>query len=198
MTNPLLRYSPSGGIVQNAEGAPLAPGAGMMLRLAEGYTAIGGTLQITTTPQTLGTVLGGGTVLVETLADPSPDLRYRASLSIDVMNNSTSTGADVVLFIDSSVDGVNWVEQVNNAHAVGAGSGPDGDEYTGKHCRLDMTMRLGSALGGGMAAGAPSLRVRGRIAVVAEVTGAEVDSRGSTGPYDDFVGTCLLQLSEHF
>lgn len=191
MTKPVLRYSPSGGIVQNDEGAPLAPGNGMLLRLAETYTPIGGTLQITTTPQTLGTVLDGGTVLVETLADPSPDLRYRASLSIDVGNSHTSTPGDVVLFIDSSVDGVSWVNQVNNAHAVGPNDGS-------MHCRLDMTMRLGSDLTGGMPAAAPSLRVRGRIALVAAVTGVEVDSRSSTGSYDDFVGTCLLQLSEHF
>lgn len=163
----------------------------MTLRLAEGYTLIGGSLQITTTPQTLGSVLGGGTVLVETLPEPSPDLRYRASLSIDVGNSHTSTPGDVVLFIDSSIDGVNWVEQVNNAHAVGPNDGS-------MHCRLDMTMRLGSALTGGMPAAAPSLRVRGRIALVAAVTGVEVDSRGQTGSYDDFVGTCLLQLSEHF
>lgn len=198
MTNPKLRYSPSGGIVQNEEGGGLAPGPGMMLRLAEGYTLIGGSLAITQTPQTLGTVLNGGTVLVETLPEPSPDLRYRASLTIDVGNSSTSTPADVVLFIDTSVDGSNWVNQVSNTHGVGAGSGVDGSEFTGMHCRLDMTMRLGGDLAGGMPAGAPSLRVRGRIAQVGEVVGAEVDSRGSSAGYDDFVGTCLLQLSEHF
>lgn len=190
-SRPKLRYAPSGGPVQNAEGADLTPGAGMMLRLAEGYSVIGGSLQITTTPQTLGSVLGGGTVLVESLPAPAADLRYRASLSIDVGNSHTSTPGDVVLFIDSSVDGVNWVEQVNNSHAVGPADGS-------MHCRLDMTMRLGSELTGGLPATSAALRVRGRIALVAAVTGVEVDSRGSTGGYDDFVGTCLLQLSEHF
>ncbi len=191
MTNPVLRYSPSGGIVENAEGGKLSPGAGMMIRLAEGYTTIGGTLQITTTPQTLGTVLGGGTVLVETLAAPSADLRYRASLSIDVDNSSTSTAGDVVLFLDTSVDGVNWVNQVSNAHGVGPLD-------SSMHCRLDMTMRLGSDLSGGMPAAAPSLRVRGRIALTATLVGVEVDSRLSTAGYNSFSGTCLLQLSEHF
>jgi len=193
-----VRLSPSGPVIANEEGGELAPGAGMMLRLAEGYTHIGGSLAITQTPQTLGTVLNGGTVLVETLPEPSPDLRYRASLTIDVDNSSTSTAADVVLFIDTSVDGASWVNQVSNTHAVGAGSGVDGDQFTGMHCRLDMTMRLGSDLTGGMPVGSPSLRVRGRIAQVGEVVGAEVDSRASSGPYNEFVGTCLLQLSEHF
>lgn len=199
MTNPALRYSPSGGIVQNAQGAPLVPGSGMMLRLAEGYSVIAGSLAITSTPQTLGSVLDGGTVLVETLPEPSPDLKYRASLTIDVVNNSTSTPADVVLFLDTSVDGTSWVEQVNNAHGVGAGTDVDGDaESNFRQCRLDMTLRLGAALGGGMPAGAPSLRVRGRIAQVGEVVGVEVDSRGSSAGYMDLQGTCLLQLSEHF
>lgn len=184
--------------MQNAEGGDLSPGAGMMLRLEEGYTPIGGSLAITQTPQTLGTVLNGGTVLVESLPAPSPDLRYRASLSIDVSNSNTSTAADVVLFIDTSVDGTTWVNQVNNAHGVGAGSGVDGDQPTEMHCRLDMTMRLGSDLSGGMPADAISLRVRGRIAQVGEVVGAEVDSRASSSGYTDLVGTCLLQLSEHF
>jgi hypothetical protein len=186
-----LRYSPSGAVLSNSSGGELKPGEGMQLRLAEGYTVIGGTLQITTTPQTLGSVLGGGTVLVETLLEPSADLRYRASLSVDVGNSHVSTPGDVVLFIDTSVDGSTWVQQVDNAHAVGPGDGS-------MHCRLDMTMRLGSELSGGIPAGSPSLRVRGRIALVAAVTGVEVDSRGQTGGYDDFVGTCLLQLSEHF
>ncbi len=198
MTHPALRYSPSGGIVQNANGGPFAPGDGAMLRLAEGYTVIGGSLAITQTPQTLGTLLGGGAVLVKTLVEPNPDLKYRASLTIDVSNSNTSTAADVVLFIDTSVDGSTWVNQVNNAHGVGAGSGVDGDQPTEMHCRLDMTLIRGGDLGGGMPAGSPSLRVRGRIAQVGEVVGAEVDSRGSSAGYDDLVGTCLLQLSEHF
>jgi len=186
-----IRYSPSGAVIANSDGGELKPGTGMMLRLSESYTVIGGSLQISTTPQTLGSVLGGGTVLVETLPEPSADLRYRASLSIDVGNSHTSTPGDVVLFIDTSVDGATWVEQVNNDHAVGPADGS-------MHCRLDMTMRLGGDLLGGMPAGSPSLRVRGRIALVAALTGVEVDSRGATGGYDDFVGTCLLQLSEHF
>jgi len=182
-------------VITNPEGGELAPGAGMMLRLSEGYTQVGGTALITQTPQTLGTVLGGGTVLVETLPAPSPNLRYRVSLAVDVTNTDTATAADVVLFLDTSVDGVNWIEQVNNARGVGATVGTDGNDM---HCRLDMTLRLGSDLIGGMPASAPSLRARGRIAQVGEVAGVIVDSRGSSGPYNDFVGTCLLQLSEHF
>lgn len=193
-----MRYATSGGLIKNSEGGDFSPGEGMLMRMAEGYTTIGGTLQLTTTPQTLGTTLDGGTVLIKTLTDPQADLRYRASLSVDVFNDNVGNTADVVLFIDTSVDGVNWVNQVNNTHACGAGSGAAGDQSTGMHCRLDMTMRLGSALVGGMPEGSPSLRVRGRIALIAAVTGAVVDSRISTAGYNDFVGTCLLQLSEHF
>jgi hypothetical protein len=194
-----LRLATSGAVLKNAQGGYLDLGTGAMLRLAEGYTVVGGTLQITTTPQTLGSVLDGGTVLVQELDSPDANLRYRASLSVDVVNDNTSTSAEVVLFIDTSVDnGVTWDEQVNNSHFLGAGSGSAGSAENGMHCRLDMTMRLGSALVGGIPAETLALKVRGRIAVVGAVTGAEVDSRGSSASYNAFVGTCLLQLSEHF
>lgn len=198
--NPKLRYATSGGLIQNAEGGDFAPGAGALMRLAEGYMVVGGTLQITTTPQTLGTLLDAGTVLIQTLDEPAENLRYRASLSVDVVNDNTTTSAEVVLFIDTSVDGgTTWTNQVNNSHFLGAGSGSAGSAENGMHCRLDMTMRLGSALsGGGVPDGSPSIKVRGRIALVGAVTGAEVDSRGASASYNAFVGTCLLQLSEHF
>jgi hypothetical protein len=193
-----IRLSPSGPVVENSGGGPFEPGTGAMLRLAEGTTTIGGSLALSTDPLTIGTQLGGGTVLVETLLLPNAELNYRATLLLDVVNTNTNTVAEVQLFLDTSVDGTNWVEQVANVHVLGAGSGIDGGLASARQVRLDMTLRAGSALSGGMAADSPSLRVRGRIAVAAGGSSAVVNSDATSGSLEDLTGTALLQLSEHF
>lgn len=191
-----MRQPTSGGIIKSEEQGTLRPGRGMMMRLAEGLTTVGGDLQISTTPQTLGSQLGGGTVLAQSLINPKPNSYYRAMVCVDVTNNNTTTVAEVVLFLDTSVDGAAWVNRAYNLHLVGAGSGAAGNVDNGRHCRLDMVLRLGEDLDVGDAA--QVLQVRARIALVGAVVGAEVDSREASAGYSDAVGTCLLQLSEHF
>lgn len=194
-----IRLSPSGPVVENSSGGPFEPGDGAMLRLSEGMTTIGGSLRILTTAQTIGTQLGGGTVLVATLANPKTNLRYRATVLLDVENTTTNSSADVQIFIDTSIDGgTTWVEEVANAHYVGAGSGVDGTIRTPRQVRCDMTLRLGSALLSTMTATSPSLKVRARIGQAADVPLCLVDSRLLSGTEDALVGTALLQLSEHF
>lgn len=191
-----MRQATSGGIIKNSEQGTLEPGRGMMMRLAEGLTTIGGDLQISTTPQTLGSQLGAGTVLVQSLTRPQPGRYYRATVCIDVTNNNTTSVAEVVLQLETSVDGAPFAVEVQNLHLVNAGSGAAGNVDNGRHCRLDMVLRLGSDLGVGE--NAEVLQVRAKIALVAAVVGCEVDSRETSAGYDDAVGTCLLQLSEHF
>jgi hypothetical protein len=196
----IIRLSPSGPPILNAGGGPLQPGAGMQLRLAEGMTTIGGSLAIPSqgAPATIGTILGGGTVLVETLLAPNPLLNYRATLLLDVLNTQTNAAGSVQLFIDTSVDGSTWVEQVGNTHAVPAGSGVDGTLASGRQVRVDMTLRAGSALAGGMLSTAPSLRVRGRVCALAANGGLQVSSEAASGAFTNLVGTAILQLSECF
>jgi len=194
-----LRLSPSGPVVENTNGGPFEPGPGAMLRLAEGTTTIGGTLVVPTVPATIGTALGGGTVLVAQLDKPDPNLRYRATVLLDVLNTATNATSDVQLFIDTSVDGgATWVEEVANAHYVGAGTGSSEDLRCPRQVRCDMTMRLGSALAGPVGAASPSLRVRARIGQATSNTSCLVDSRDSSGSETGLVGSALLQLTEHF
>jgi hypothetical protein len=196
----IIRLSPSGPPILNAGGGPLQPGTGMQLRLAEGMTTIGGSLTIPSqgAPATIGTILGGGTVLVETLLAPNPALNYRATLLLDVQNDQTNAAGSVQIFIDTSVDGSTWVEQVGNTHTVPAGSGVDGDRPSGRQIRVDMTLRAGSALVGGMLATAPSLRVRGRVCALNTNSGLQVSSEQTAGAFDNLVGSALLQLAECF
>lgn len=195
----ILRNSPSGPVVKNSGGGPFEPGTGAMLRLSEGTTAIGGSLRILTTAQTIGTQLGGGTVLVAELAKPNPELNYRATLLLDVQNTTTNASAEVQLFIDTSVDGgATWVEEVANAHSIGqaGGSALLGPET--KQVRLDMTLRLGKNLGGPVLANSPSLRVRGRVAQAADVALCVVSSLATSGEETGLTGSVLLQLTEHY
>jgi len=194
-----IRISPSGPVVENSSGGPFEPGTGAMLRLSEGTTTIGGSLRILTTAQTIGTQLGGGTVLVATLDAPNPNLRYRATLLLDVQNTTTNASAEVQLFIDTSIDGgTTWVEEVANAHAVGQATGAALLGPETKQVRLDMTLRLGSALQSDMLATSPSLKVRARIGQVADVALCVVNSLATSGDETGLTGSVLLQLSEHF
>lgn len=194
-----IRISPSGPVVENSSGGPFEPGTGAMLRLSEGTTTIGGSLRILTTAQTIGTQLGGGTVLVATLDAPNPALRYRATVLLDVQNTSTNSSAEVQLFLDTSIDGgTTWVEEVANAHSIGQAGGAALLGPETKQIRLDMTLRLGSALGSDMTTVSPSLKVRARVAQAADTTLCVVSSLATSGEETGLTGSVLLQLSEHF
>jgi len=189
-----MRQPPSGSVIKNSHDGSLAPGRGMMMRLAEQVVVVGGSQAITSTPQTLGTTLGG-VGLTQSLDKPQPGRYYRATVCIDVTNFNATEGAELVLSLDTSTDGEPFVTRVKNLHLLGAGSGEDGDIDNGRHCRLDMVLQLGSDLG--VVDGSDVLQVRAQIATVATVSGVEVDSRAASGPVTGAIGTCLLQLSEH-
>ncbi len=197
-----LRLSPSGPVVENAEGGPLEFGTGAVLRLAEATTTVGGSLALTNVGQTIGTVLGGGTVMIASLLAPRADYRYRATVLVDVKSLAEVANAQCVLYLDTSADGLNWVERVVNAHEVGRSV--DATEIissNARQVRLDLPMALGSALG--VTGSSSSLRVRARIRKTDNVAAdsllisSEVASAGTT-PVTGLIGTGYLSLSEHF
>lgn len=190
-----LRQPPSGFIVKNEHGGTLIPAEGMPMRMHEGAVTIGGNLAITDVPKTLGTTLNG-TGLTQSLVNPRPNRYYRATVCVDVSNSNPDEGAQVVLFLQTSVDGSDFVTRAKNIHFVGAGSGDTGEIDNGRHCRLDMVMALGSDFD--VEEDSEVLQVRAQIALVGNVDGVEVDSRASSGPYNDAQGTCWLQLTELF
>jgi len=190
-----MRQPPSGAVIKNEAGGTWVPGEGMPMRMHEAAVTVSGDLAITDVIQTIGTTLGG-TGLTQSLVNPRPGRRYRATLCVDVANNNVDEGAQVVLFLYTSVDGAAQVLRAKNIHFVPAGSGEDGTIDSGRHCRLDMVMQLGEDFG--VVDDSEVIQVIPKIALVGNVVGVEIDSRASSGPYSGAQGTAWLQLTECF
>lgn len=181
-----IRLSPSGPVIQNANGGTMVPGPGARLRLVEASCTIGGTLAITPSPETLGPVLGGPALTVS-LPNPQGGLEYRVTALLDVFNTSTNVTASVELYLDLSTDGgATWPEKASNTHLVG---------FTGaRQVRCDMKLAPGGSLGVG--AGVTSLIARARIGASAGTPNVLAESAGTPGDAATSVGTVLLQLEE--
>ncbi len=190
-----MRQPPSGAVIKNSTGGTWVPGEGMPMRVHEQAVTVSGNLAITDVIQTIGTTLGG-TGLTQSLVNPRPGRLYRATLCVDVSNNNPDEGAQVVLFLYSSVDGQPQVLRAKNIHFVGAGTGDDGTIDNGRHCRLDLVAQLGEDFG--VQEDSQVIQVIPKIALVGNVSGVEIDSRASSGPYSGAQGTAWLQLSELF
>lgn len=173
-----VRRSPSGPVLA------LGFGAGAMLRLAEDSTTIVGSLAV---PQNntiqIGRTLGDNFKMVMT--HPSPDLDYRGTVFIDVVNTADESNSDVSLFIDTSKDGSTWQNRVANLHIIG------GADY--RYIRLDMVLTSGEDLG--VIEGDAALYLRARIGSTTNTV--EVDSNDTTQAAQSQVGTAYLSMSEH-
>ncbi|HEY2405588.1 MAG TPA: hypothetical protein VGI10_06285 [Polyangiaceae bacterium] len=182
-----IRLSPSGPNLNNAGGAPFAPGPGAQLRLVEAQCTIGGSLAVSTVPQVIGPTLGVAGFTLE-FADPNAALEYRATVLLDVINTSTNVTASAELYIDTSTDGATWTEQASNSHLVAA--------LDARHIRCDLILHSGASLGvvGGLA-----LIVRARIGAASGTANTlQVESAITPGDDTKGVGTVLLQLAECF
>lgn len=80
-----LRLSPSGPIIQNAEGGGFAPGSGAQMRLAENIQGISVTF-VNLTYNTMGAT-------PVTLTNPDPNKRYRFEASLCINAGATSAGS---------------------------------------------------------------------------------------------------------
>ncbi|HXJ69876.1 MAG TPA: hypothetical protein VNM39_13280 [Verrucomicrobiae bacterium] len=182
-----IRLSPSGPNLDNAGGAPFAPGPGAQLRLVEAQCTIGGSLAVSSVPQVVGPTLGAATFNVE-FADPNANLNYRATALLDVINTSTNVTASAELYIDTSTDGATWTEQASNSHLVAPG--------VTRQIRCDLILHSGAALG--VVAGL-ALITRVRVGAAAGTANTVLaESAVTPGGDAKSVGTVLLQLAECF
>lgn len=186
MSNNAIRLSPSGPVIQNANGGTMVPGPGARLRLVEASCTIGGSLAISTVPQVIGPQLGNGLTLSLPLPLPQAGLEYRVTALIDVFNLSTNVTGSCELFIDTSPDNVTWTEQASNSHFVGFSGG--------RQVRCDMKLKAGSLIG--VTAGATGLNVRARIGASAGNPNILAESASTPGSAATSVGSFLLQLEE--
>lgn len=159
-----IRLSPSGPVIGNTDGGPLSFGPGARLRLTEANSIMGGSLALPTVPDVISPDgFGDPDAIVLTLLAPKAELKYRANLALDILNNSTNAGGECVLYLDVSVDGgASYNNVVRNSHLVRPGVLGDASPVgASRQCEVWMPQVSGEALGV-VTNTTPSIKLRAR------------------------------------
>ncbi|HKY34661.1 MAG TPA: hypothetical protein VJN18_01870 [Polyangiaceae bacterium] len=193
MTDSPIRLSPSGPII----GKGTSPGPGARIRLTEALSVMGGTQGIPTIPDVISPDgFGVGNPLVLTLDAPKAALRYRAHLSLDVINLSTNEGGEVVLYLDVSVDGgTSYTNCAKNMHIINSTFA----NIEGRQMQLWLPLTLGSVLGVNDAPPAASIKLRARANQTVGSPSLAVSSSSTTNgssPVTELNGTIHMELEE--
>lgn len=197
MTLP-VRYSPSGAPINNTGGSPLTFGPGARLRLTEAQTVMAGSQSVPAEPDVISPDgFGDPDALVLTLAAPKEQLSYRAKLSLDVLNTSTNAVAQVVLYIDTSVDGGTvYTNRAKCVHRIGADVVPEEN----RNVDIYLPLILGTSLGVDDSAPTASLKIRARanapVGTLAFVS--SLSTSGGESPVSGCNGTIHMELEECF
>jgi hypothetical protein len=193
MTDSPIRLSPSGPIIGKAS----STGPGARLRLTEALSVMGGSQSIPTVPDVISPDgFGVANPLVLTLDAPKAALRYRAHLSLDVINLSTNEGGEVVLYLDTSVDGgTSYTNRAKNVHIINSSS----TDIEGRQMQLWLPLTLGSALGVNDATPPASIKLRARANQAVGSPSLAVSSSSTTNgssPVTELNGTIHMELEE--
>jgi len=192
MTDSPIRLSPSGPVI----GKVGTPGPGARIRLTEATSVMGGIQQIPSVPDVISpNGFGAQTPLVLTLDAPKEALRYRANLSLDVVNTTTGPGNEVVLYLDVSLDGgTTYTNRAKNSHVVNASI----TGVEGRQMQVWLPLVLGSALGIQDATPPASIKLRARAnqVLTPDVEVNSVATTGGTSPVTDLNGTIHMELEE--
>lgn len=193
MTDSPIRLSPSGPIIGKANSS----GPGARLRLTEALSVMGGTQGIPTIPDVISPDgFNVGNPLVLTLDAPKAALRYRAHLSLDVINLSTNVGGEVVLYLDVSVDGgTSYTNRAKNMHIINSTFGA----IEGRQMQLWLPLTPGSVLGVNDAPPTASIKLRARANQTVGSPSIAVSSSSTTNgaaPVTELNGTIHMELEE--
>jgi len=197
MTLP-VRYSPSGSPIANGGGAILNFGAGARLRLTEAQSVMGGSQAVPATADVISPDgFGDPDALVLSLAAPKEQLQYRAKLSLDVLNESTNASAEVVLYLDTSVDGgTTYTNRAKCVHKIGADVVPQ----EARNVDVYLPLILGVSLGVDDSTPTASLKLRARanapVGTLAFVSSLPTSGGGSA--VSGCNGTIHMELEECF
>lgn len=200
-----VRYSPSGAVILNSGGAPLSFGSGARLRLTEALSVMGGSLSV---PEVADVIspdgFGDPDALVLTLDAPKQHLQYRAKLSLDVVNTSTNVGAEVVLYLDTSIDGgTTYTNRAKVVHVIDAQNETGGTNAEGRNMDVYLPLILGTSLGVDDSEPTATIKLRARANLpVGDTTKVLVSSLATSGGGGDAVsgltGTIHMELEECF
>lgn len=198
-----VRYSPSGAVISNTDGGPFTPGAGARLRLAEATTTMGGSLAVPAVADVIGPDgFGDPDALVLTLATPKAGLKYRAVLTLDVLNTITNVGAEVVLYLDTSVDGgTTYTNRCRSMHKIGCATDLATDVPNARNIDIHFPMTLGTSLGVDDSAPPANIKLRARASLpVGTAAGTLVSSASEStgGAVSGCNGTIHMELEECF
>jgi hypothetical protein len=195
MPDPIIRLSPSGPIIGKGGNSP---GTGARLRLTEATTPMAGSAAIPASPDAISPDgFGTNNPLVLTLDAPKENLRYRANLSLDIVNASTNEASEVALYLDVSLDGgANYTNRAKNVHLINSSLSSFAEA---RQIQVWLPLTLGSALGISDAAPPPSIKLRARanqelVSTFLQVS-SSATSHGSV-PLTDLNGTIHLELEE--
>lgn len=187
-----IRYSPSGKVIAEI-------GTGMQLRLEETNSTMSGSLAVPAVADVISS--GGfgvsGSAIVLTLANPKEDNLYRAELSLDVQNTATNVEGQVVLYLDTSVDGgTTWTNRAKTAHLI------DAETSSGESRQMQINLCLisGESLGVDDSVPTANLKIRAR-ASLAQGSAALVlvnspASSGGGSPVTNLDGTIHMEFTE--
>ena len=194
MTDTPIRLSPSGPVI----GKVGTPGPGARIRLTEATSIMGGSQALPSVPDVIGpNGFGAPAELVLTLDAPKEALRYRANLALDVTNTATSPGGEVVLYLETSIDGgTTYTNRAKNVHAINS---THTDFPEARQMQVWLPMVLGSALGISDATPPASIKLRARANQVVGSSAVEVNSQSISGgatPVADLNGTIHMELEE--
>ncbi len=198
MTLP-IRYAPSGPVIATL-------GTGAILRLAEFNSTMAGpgpgTLAIPVAADSSSVIssdgFGGSAALVLTMDNPKEDLLYRSELSLDVVSTSTNVDAEVVLYLDTSIDGgTTWVNRAKVMHPVGAPGVTE--NQSARPVQINLLLIQGSSLGVVDSVPTATLKIRGRanlpVGTFGSVTVSSASASGGTS-VTSLDGTIHCELEE--
>lgn len=205
MTLP-VRYSPSGAVITNSIGGPLSFGPGARLRLTEAQSTMGGSLAVPAVADVISpSGFGNPDALVLTLTAPKKRLQYRAKLSLDVLNTITNVGAQVVLYLDTSIDGGStYTNRVKCVHALDCATDLATDNPSSRNIDVYLPLILGNSLGVDDDADTPtaSLKLRARASLPLGTAGGTLVSSAAASdggtPVTGCNGTVHIELEECF
>lgn len=203
MTLP-IRYSPSGAVISNSDGGDLTPGAGMRLRLTEAMSTMGGSLAVPAVADVISAAgFGNPAAVVLTLPLPKEGLKYRAKLSLDLVNVTTNIDCQVVLYLDTSVDGgTTYTNRSKSAHRVTSGSTSQVTPAGARNADVYLPMTLGSDLGVDDATPTANIKLRARasmpLGTAADVLVSSLFVSGGGTPVEALNGTIHMELEECF
>lgn len=202
-----VRYSPSGSLINNDQGNPLTFGPGARLRLTEAQSSMGGSLAVPADPNA-GLIspdgFGDTDALVLTLNAPKQGYQYRARLSLDVANTSTNVGAEVVLYLDTSVDGgATYTNRAKSAHVIDALNEAGATTEEARSMDVYLPLILGSSLGVDDSEPTETIKLRARANLPVGTEGvvfvsALATSGGGGGAVSGLNGTIHMELEECF